>query len=365
MEENKEANKTTKSKEVSLTKAKESGITQYLPTVPDMNYINNLAETLSGALAKPFILKDDDNKVIMENGKPKIDTGAVVANMVLGHEMGIPPMASLQLGDRINADAYMSVIRGRELGIDAVSSIDKIYHINNKISLAKDIIIAQLLKVGAKVNYIRKYEPTPIYKGLDGKYVGHRHMLCDKEGVLKNIYHIYVKTNLAPLKPNASQADKQAFAQKQIEISKKTKAEIVPAIKDGKIVLYQSGITYVSSVHIIRESNSIDEVWHYSIQEAIDASLHEGFHSRKLSEDGKSQLYVTGKPNWNNHPAQHLTDRVLKIAATTVVADKIMGNYSHEEMIEILDTPNINTVGDLSKKAHKVQDAVEVEETNE
>lgn len=320
----------------SIVKADSTAIKVKVNT-PDLNYIKKLvAEVSSGPLVKPFIIKEGEHK-------GEVDEGAIIANMVLGKEMGYDYMASLALGTKINAKTYMSVVRGRELGIDNTTSMSKIYHIptsnGDVISLAKDIIFAKILESGTTFKYIRKYKPTPMYRTLANEYLGHKHLLFEEDGTLDDSYFLFI---------NGIHKAEDA-----------TKAK-----NNGKLVIYQSGITFVSTIHIIREAKAIDEIFHYSIQEAIDAKLHRGFHSSMLNEKGKP-LYMKGKDNWNNHPATHLNGRTLDLIGRIVVADVLAGNYSHEETIEILDDPNIKTVKDLARKVDSIEPVeIEVEVTN-
>ncbi len=286
-----------------------------LPTgIPNLEYIIQLIDTVKNSpLAKPFTTRDG-----------KVDESAIMTNMILGHEMGLAPMASLALGKKIDKDSYLSVMRGRELGIDPSVSMTKIYHIPTKngpvMSLGKDIVEGLILSSGTEIHFIRKYQPAKMYTTLDGIYMGHEYMLDNFD----DNYIILDKDN-------------------------SNKDDVLIAVKEeNKIALVKkSGITFVSSVRLVRKSNNIDETFHYSIQEAINAKLHIGYHSSNKDIDGKTPLYIPGKDNWNLHPATHLTDRVLLIAGRVVVADKLAGSYSIDETVDILNTENNTNMNTL------------------
>ena len=287
----------------------------------EFEYIKQLATSIvNSPLADPFKTKDKDGNIT-------VSEGAIIANMVLGHELGLSPVASLTLGKQLNANSYLSVLRGRELGIDSVSSMSKIYHIptknGNVIALAVDIIVAKILGSGTSFNYIRDNEPTPMYKSLTGEYIGHKWLIVDDEtNKLKDGFYLYQK-------------------------GVTTKEDLNKAQLRGDTIIYQTGLTNVTSVRFIRKSNNIDMVVHYSLQEAIDAKLYRGFHST-LTENGKP-VYVQGKDNWNNHPATHLRHRPLSIGGRIVVADLLMGNYSIDEVIEIIDSDKVQNEEDLKR----------------
>ena len=253
--------------------------------------------------------------------------------MVLGHEMSLSPMASVMLGKRLNAKSFFSVLKGRELGIDPITSISKIYNIDTKngsvIALAVDIIIAKILESGTEFEYLRDYEPTPTYKTLDGTYVGHKYLITNDDGTIKDNFFIYIT--------GKHSADDAANAQKK-----------------GQIVVLQSGLTNVTSIRFIRKAKNINMVLHYSMQDAIDADLYNGFHSKLLDANGKP-VYNKGKFNWNSHPATHLRHRPLSIGGRIIVADVLMGIYSIQEAIEILNKDSVQTEDDLIK--HQYEEA--------
>lgn len=272
----------------------------------------------------------------------ELEASDALAAMILGNEMGLTPMASCLLGKKLNANSYFAVLRGRELGLDPVTSISKVYVIptsnGDVLSLAVDIIIAKILESGTIFNYIRDNEPTPTYKSMEGKYIGHRWLISDEAGNIKPQFYLFIK-----------------------DVS--TKADLDGAKRAGKIIIFQSGITNVTSVNFVRKSHSIEMVVHYSIQEAIDAGLFNGFHSVNIDAAGKP-LWIKGKSNWNNHPATHLRHRPMAIGGRIVVADILAGSYLPQEVIEILDKDEVQNENDLVDYQY-AQAEVIVEEKNE
>ncbi len=290
--------------------------TSALITVSELERIETLAKHLAKSSVYTKEFRDKDGNV---------NEGDVLAAIILGHEMGITPMASLMLGKRLNSDSYFSVLKGRELGIGAISSIMKVYNIDTSrgkvIALAVDIIIAKILESGTRYIYLRDFEPTKTYSTIGGKYIGHKHLLCDDKGNIKDDYFLYVK--------DVTSID-----------------DVKKANQKGKIVIKEHGITNVTSVRFIRKVPDINIVIHYSLQEVIDAGLYRGFHSELIDEKGKP-LFIKGKANWNNHPATHLRHRPLSIGGRLVVADKLLGAYSIEEAIEIVDDNKVQSEEDL------------------
>jgi len=279
--------------------------------LPNLQQIELFAEKIKhSTMAKPFEHKDKDGNVI-------VDTGDIIAAITLGWDMGISPAASIMLGRKLNANSYFSVLRGKELGLNAITSMSKIYVISTKNSdiLALDvgIITKAILDSGTEMHYIRDYAPAITYKDLlTGKYLGHKWLFTDDNDNLRDDYFIYIK-------------------------GVTTDDEVKKANDDGKIILIKHGITFVSSLRLIRKSNNIDKTFHYSLQDATDAGLYNGYHSSLIDSNTKKPLYIKGRDNWNNHPATMLRNRVTSIGGRIVVADMLQGAYSKEEAMEIVD----------------------------
>ena len=276
--------------------------------LPDIKVIEQFAESVKfSSFANAF-------KV---NGK--VNIGDIIANIVLGIEIGITPAASLALGRKLNANSYFSVLRGKELGLDTITSMSKIYILptanGDIIALDVSIITKAILDKGVEIHRVRDYSPTPIYKSITGQYLGHKYLLYDNSGKLKDDYFLYNKLS-------------------------NSEDELVEARKNNKIIIIESGITFVTSIRLVRKSHNIDETFHYSIQDATDAGLHVGFHSSLV--DNKNQpIYIKGKDNWNNHPQNMLRNRPLSIGGRIVVADALQGSYSLEEANEITNAITI------------------------
>lgn len=270
---------------------------------------------------KPF-----EKTVKSEDGKTSVivEKADIISCLMLGNELGITPMASIALGKKLNAKSYFSVVKGRSLGLDPITSINKIYNIsttNGDIqSLAVDIITKTILDSECTLDIIRDYEMVPTYIVLATNpapriYAGHKYNVFGDDGVINPQYFIVTRNS----KPD----------------------EVSAAMDNGCILLQQFGYTYVTSVHCVRPKKQIDVTIHYSLQEAIDAGLYKGFHSSDIGQDGKS-IYVAGRSNWNNHPATMLRNRVISITGRIVVADRLQGSYSHEESMEIINVQTEN-----------------------
>ncbi len=247
-----------------------------------------------------------------------VEKGDIIACLTLGHELGISPMASIALGKQLNSKSYYSVIRGKSLGLDPITSINKIYNIetNNGSVLQMDYTIISsvmtkaLDEIGGSIEYVLDFELVPTYKLVAGGYAGHKYQIYTN-GKLKDTYFLYIK-DVTPSE------------------------EIKEAVKEGKLVIYQSGTTRVSALRVVRPDIKLDKTFYYSLQEATDAGLYQGYHSVNVDDKGKP-LYIKGRDNWNKHPSTMLRGRVMSISGRIVISDKMYNTYTPDEVTEILD----------------------------
>ncbi len=287
--------------------------------LPDISKIEEFANAVkNSSLADAFKKKNKDGQMV-------VDIADIVAAVSLGNDMGITPAASLLLGRKLNANSYFSVLRGRELGLNPITSMSKIYVISttNGDILALDVglIAKAILDSGTKMEYIRDFEPTFTYKDIiTNKYLGHKWLLSNEDGTLNEQYFLYIN-NVTP------------------------QEDVKKANADGKMIIAQTGITNVTSLRLIRNSNNINKIFHYSLQDATDAGLYMGYSSSLLDVKTKKAIYIKGRDNWNKHPVTMLRNRVTSIGGRIIVADLIQGGYSMDEAMELA---NVDTKDDLN-----------------
>jgi len=309
-----------------------------------ISYLKQVVDEVSTSdLVKSFRLVDKDgNYILDEDKKPTIDKGAVLTNLMMGQELGLKPMSSLMLGKTLNAKSFFSVLKGRSLGLDPITSISKIYNISTRngdvLALAVDIISMAISRSGTTMDYIRDAELVPTYKTMTGAYAGHKYQVCDADGATKDSYYI---SDLSP-KEIAKSPDDLARAQ--------------AAKKEGKVILYQSGTTKVTSLRLVRELSNdkvTDITFHYSIQEAIDAGLVSGTHSSHIDPTTGQLEVITTTSAWTFHENTMLRNRVTSISGRIVVADLLAGTYSHDEAVEIVNLEENTDYQDITEVKNK------------
>ncbi len=236
-----------------------------------------------------------------------INTGDVVSAILLGNELGIPPMSAITLGRRLNADSYMKVMKGRTLGLDPVSALSLISIIPTKagdvIHTGIHTITKVLIENQIKINILEDFVEVYKYFTLENKEV--------EFDIHKDKLFIIEKFT--------------------------TKQETQDAKDSGKILVFRKLFTRRTTVKLERENHNPITI-SYTLQDAVDAGLYKG-----VSSDGET---VEGKANWNYHPATMLRNRTITIGGRIIAADKLQGTYETNEAIEFTDYQEVDTTPD-------------------
>ena len=139
------------------------------------------------------IVDSDTANVFKKPGAEKADVADVIGAISIGLEIGIPPMSAISLGKTLNAKSYLSVLKGKAMGLDPITSISKVHIIptNNGdvIYTSVDIINKMYLDTNTRLKFIRDYEATPKYYTLNDdntvSYVGHKWKIYNED---KTVY---------------------------------------------------------------------------------------------------------------------------------------------------------------------------------
>lgn len=304
-EENKEITKFTEQLPVINT----NNPVESLSMVPQLQkYVEGIAK--SKAFTKNYTVDKDGN----------VDPADIITAIMLGNEMGFAPMASVLLGNKLSINKYMSVIKGKALGIDSVTAVNKIYNIptanGDIIALSVDIHTKCLLDANVKFTLLEDFAPVYVYQSDKGNFTEEEVFNIDK--TIKPDFYLIPST-----------------------ITDIVKSEIQEALKNHKVCVMKKQIDTRTTWRFERPSKHIDLTISYTLQEAIDAGLYAGYHSKlvdavKTANGTINQpRWVNGKDNWNNHYKTMLRNRPLEIGARIVVADKLQGTYSLAEAYEI------------------------------
>jgi hypothetical protein len=267
----------------------------------------------SEAFAKEFEMKDADGKPILnEDGTPKRNVADIVIALMAGRELGLDVTGSLLLGKKLNSKTYMAVYRGRGIGIDAATSMEKIYSIPTKNGTVSytgvDIISARLIKGGVEfMPFIRDY--APLYQ-----------------------YYVVGENNAKTAIPLSAVEDPEGnvYSKYFIVSADKTKKEVEDARLSSKILLIAQEIGKITTIRFKRKINGKEQVLvvSYDTQKAKTAGLLPIY-------DDKGNLLQAGKDNWIAHEPTMLRNRTISIGGRIIGADLINGLYTEDEVSDL------------------------------
>ena len=250
------------------------------------------------ALAE-YIVKSETFAKNFKDEDGNVNKSDVIAAIVLGSELGIPPMSAITLGKKLNTDAFFKVMRGKELGLDSISAMTNISIIPNKngdtVHTGVHVIAKVLLDNKVKFKITEDF--TPVYSYISTK-------TKNKVDVDRWREHIFSVDADTPIQ------------------------DLNKAKEEGKILCTKRLETRRTTIVFNREGFEEIEI-SYTLQQATDAGLYKG-----TTSDGE---VVEGKANWNNHPATMLRNRALAIGGRIICADKLQNTYSSEEASEFTD----------------------------
>jgi hypothetical protein len=290
-------------------------------TIASFDKIKKVAEYIatSEAFTKGFEMKDKDGKTIIdtETGKPKINVADVALCLMAGHELGLDIGGSIMYGKKLNQLTYMSVMKGRSLGIDLATSIEKIITIVGKSGNATSYTMVNIITAKLNSNnvvflpLIKNYAPFYIYSDANGAELELDKVL-DEQDELKPEYAL-INLN-----------DKPEIIQVNVKAAKDA----------GKIIVTRVQHGYYTKAKFVRTYPDGHIVTHYQRFSSLDAERADLLPTFQLAPDGKTwQKLQDGKDNWIKSTPQMMLNRVISIGGRVVGDDLLQGVYTREEVI--------------------------------
>lgn len=281
-------------------------------TIAAFEKIKNVAEYLatSDAFVEGFKMKDKDGKDIIDEstGRPKINVADVAVCLMAGHEIGLNISGSLLYGRKLNQATYMSVMKGRSLGLDVATAIEKVVSIPTKNGYVSytmvDIISAKLLSANIEfLPFIRNYAPFYQYfHATTNEELDLDKVLDENDYLLSSYYVVDTTTTAEILKAKLAEG---IIPVKKIRHGYFSKAKFVRKYPEGKVI-----------IHFQR----------FSTLDAERSGLLPVYND-------KGQIITDGKSNWISNTPQMMNNRVISIGGRIIGADLLNGVYTREEII--------------------------------
>lgn len=285
-------------------------------TIAAFEELKKVAEYLANSetFSKDFQSKDKDGNIIRdETGKPVVNSADIAFCLMAGREMGFDMTGSLMLGKKLNPQTYLSVLKGRGMGIDAATSMEKIVSIPTKNGLVSytmvDIISAKLIQGGIKfLPFIKNYAPFYTYINAFTKEELDLDIILDDNDDLKPEYFALTST---------------------------TKVEDIKRLQEeNKIIVTKIRHGFYTKIIFNRTMSDGSKLKHVQRFSTVDAE-RSGY--LPLYDD-KGAIIQSGKPVWINATPQMMGNRCLSIGGRIIGADLINGIYTKEEAQDLIDT---------------------------
>jgi hypothetical protein len=287
-------------------------------TIAQFERIKELAIYLStsDAFTQGFELKNEKGEVLRdENGRPRINVADVAICLMTGHEVGLDIGGSLLYGKKLNQSTYMSIIKGRSMGIDLATSIEKIVTITGKSGnpvtyTMVDLISAKLIEAGVEyLPFIKNYAPFYIYTNARTKEELELDKICDEQDDLKDEYYLVYGGN-------------------------QKKEDIDAAEAAGKTLVTRVQHGYYSKAKFVRKFPDNHILTHIQRFSTLDAERAELLPIYGIDPTNNLPVIVSkGKDNWIKATPQMMANRVISIAGRIICADQLKGVYTREEVI--------------------------------
>jgi len=234
-----------------------------------------------------------------------INKNDIIGCILLGNAIGLNPMVSIVMGRQLNIYSYQCVVKGKALGLDAVSSLQNIKPIATKNGLTfhtgVHVIEKVLLDNGVKFEILEDFVQYYWYCLPNGI------RLTDKEvEELDDSYEMTTSMDSAV----------------HLAIAKNSKK---PYIKR---------VDFRTTIKFDRPNKNTHLTMSYTLQEAIDAGLRKGYHSSDKDANGQF-MYIEGRDNWNKMPRIMLRSRCISLGGNIIVADKLLSTLTDDEAMEI------------------------------
>lgn len=286
-------------------------------TIAKFEKIKELANYVATTetFAKGFEMKDKDGNVIIDEttGKPKINIADVALCIITGFEVGLELGGSILYGRRLNQATYTSIMKGRGMGVDLPTAIEKIITITSKngntVSYTMvDIISAKLMQAQIVfLPFIKNYAPFYIYNLAGTTEELELDKILDEDDNLKSEYFL-VHAGLI-------------------------KEQVDKARVDNKILVTKQQHGYYSKARFVRTYPDGHTVTHYQRFTTLDAERAELLPTFGIDTAGKTVLVQGGKDNWIKNTPQMMNNRVISISGRIIASDFLNGIYTREEVV--------------------------------
>jgi len=233
----------------------------------------------------------------------------VIMQILVGNELGMSPMQALMYGKKLDNSSFAKINKGRGLGFDIATSLEKIYSFerSGNIVMGTGVDVINALLIRNHVTYTIDADYAPMYKFYDVNDLKRR---AEKPDTKVKEYDHYEVTA-----PNSCY---------QIITSTND------TIESGKIAVQRGAIysryTQITFTRRFKDGESQVIPMKLSLLDAQRAGWY------GIEANG---TITGGRDNWNTMPSIMLRNRVISIGGRLIIPDVLAGMY---DITEIADT---------------------------
>jgi len=290
--------------------------------------MKSLAEYLahSDTFVQGFEVKDKLGKAEIDEstGKPKINVTDIALCLMAGYELNLSITGSLLLGKKLNQATYMAITKGKALGLDVATAMEKVVSIPTQNGLVTytmvDIISGKLIQGGVCfLPFIKNYAPFYVYYNAVTKEELDLDKVLDEDDNLSENYFLI---------DSSSTAD-------SVKIEK----------EKGKIAITRTRHGYYSKAKFVRTFSDGRTLTHYQRFSTLDAERA----GLLPTYDAKGVELTKGKSNWITNTPQMMNNRLISIGGRIIGADLINGIYTQEEVMSagIIGSDTVDTAAEI------------------
>lgn len=249
-------------------------------------------------------LKDKDGNV---------NPNDVIACIITGMELGMSPMQSLRLADKLTNDGYLSILKGKELGIDHITSVENIHTITTKAGRSTFLgihIVTKILRENKiDIKILLDFTPLYVYSKLE------------------NSKMVDIPTE------DVEDEDFKPLSKFFIVGAGTTPDEVTSQKAAGKLPIIRREVGKRSAVVLTREGFSPIR-YCFSTLDAINEGVYPGVN--KFGEQ------IEGEYSWKTHTRSKMIKTCIERAGRIIADDKLHGSYTINEISHFIVSGQVN-----------------------
>jgi hypothetical protein len=292
---------------------------------------SKILEDVTDAEGRVISTKEVDFCAI--NPRIKTKSEAITA-MALGYEMGLNFITSLKLAGKFTENNVLAALKGKSMGIDAITSINNIHPIETKAGLVfktgVHIIQSQLDKASIKVEIVEDFKPSFLYYTIKNNVLFTQIDIDANPSLFtvitdaKTIKRLGFYYSMLTAEPNVKKSIKDkllglGFINEEEEL---TDTELI----NNTVLIYKSDapVDRITTIAMTNPKSQVKHVLSTSLQDAIDAGLMKG-----VKRDGDIS---NGKNNWTSHPKTMLKNFTTSTLAPVACGNTVMDLYDESQV---------------------------------